>query len=216
MNGRILQLNNSEHRTVRALLPWFVVDTLTAEELALVQAHVLGCTQCQADLDWQRKLLAVEPRSNANPDVERAFAKLRPRLDTTQRGSKRRVLIEFLNNFWHGNPQWMRWTLVAQFSVILALTFMLATPYGNVVAYRALGIAKNAGGNAVVVFNPETSEQDLRRILQDAGAHIVDGPTVTDAYLLNVPKDKLSAAIHVLRSHRAVVLAESLGSGDDR
>lgn len=216
MNGNIVAFNNSKHQQVQALLPWFIGDTLTGEERALVQEHLHGCNQCQSELAWQRKLQAIAPSSNTHPDVERAFAKLRPRLDTPQRESKRWSIIEFINNLWRGNPQGLRWALVAQFSVILGLAFMLATPYGNIAAYRALGVAKNTGGNVVVVFKPETSEQDLRRILQAANARIVDGPTATDAYVLNVPEEKLAGAVHELRAYRAVVLAESLGSRGDR
>jgi hypothetical protein len=104
----------------------------------------------------------------------------------------------------------MRWALGAQFLVIAGLAIWLTTPYGNVAIYRALGASQNANGNMVVVFRPETSEQELRRILHTAGARIVGGPTITDAYLLSVPEDKLPAALSSLRSDRAVMLAESL------
>ncbi len=63
----------------------------------------------------------------------------------------------------------------------------------------------------MVVFKPETAERELRRILQANGAHVVDGPTVTDAYLLSVPDPQQARAR--LRGEAAVALAETLDGG---
>ena len=45
------------------------------------------------------------------------------------------------------------------------------------------------------------------------GARLVDGPTATDAYLLNVPAERQAAALAGLRASPTVVLAESLDAG---
>ena len=47
-------------------------------------------------------------------------------------------------------------------------------------------------GGIVVVFDPATPEADLRRILREAGARIVDGPTQANAYVLDVPAPQRS------------------------
>lgn len=213
MNGRIVAIDDSTHEKVQKLLPWFVVDTLTGEELELVNQHLHVCAECQADFAWQCKLQAIAPASDTHPDVDRALAKLRPRLGVAVDKPRQRPMSGLFDRFLRGNPQWMPWALAAQFSVIIVLVAVIATPFGNIAAYRALGTNKDTGGNMVVVFKPETREQDLRRILQHAGARIVDGPTVTDAYLLHVPEEKLNGTVHDLRVDPAVVLAEPLGSG---
>jgi tRNA A22 N-methylase len=65
----------------------------------------------------------------------------------------------------------------------------------------------------VVVFQPNTSERELRRILQARNARVVDGPTVTDAYLISVPDASRAQALQALRAESAVKLAEPLDGG---
>jgi hypothetical protein len=216
MNGRILAMDKTIHEKVQSLLPWFVINKLTGEELDLVNRHLHVCEECQSDFTWQCKLQATPPEDEVELNVDQAFAKLLPRLKPSQPKSQGRSLGNMLGRLRRGNPHWMQWALAAQFSVIAGLTVLLTSPYGNVAAYRALGSHANTSGNMVVVFKPETSEMELRRILRAAGARIVDGPTVTDAYLLNVPEEKLNGSLHGLRTNQAVILAESLSSGDSR
>lgn len=215
MNGRILVVDKTTHEKVQTLLPWFVIDQLTGEELDLVNRHLHVCEECQSDFTWQCKLQATPPDNEVELNVDQAFAKLLPRLMPSQPKVRRRSLGEMLGRLWRGNSHWMQLALAVQFSVIVGLTVLLASPYGNFAAYRALGSYKNATGNMVVVFSPTTSERELRRILRNAGARIVDGPTVTDAYLLNVPEGKQDESLRDLRADRAVVLAESLSSGSN-
>lgn len=104
---------------------------------------------------------------------------------------------------------WLRWAVAAQWLVIVALGTLLLRP-DNVPAYRVLGAGVAAGGNMVVVFQPSTSERELRHTLQAQNARIVDGPTVTDAWLLSVPNDRHAQILQALRSNAAVKLAEPL------
>jgi hypothetical protein len=216
MNGRILAMDKTIHEQVQTLLPWFVIDKLTGEELELVNRHLHVCEECQSDFSWQCKLQATPPDDEVELNVDSAYAKLLPRLMPAQAKVQPQSLRNMLAKFWQRNPGWMQLALAVQFVAIIGLTVLLASPTGNVAMYRALGSNMNATGNMVVVFSPTTSEQELRRILHNAGARIVDGPTVTDAYLLNVPEEKLDGALRELRGDRAVVLAESLRSGGKR
>ncbi len=112
----------------------------------------------------------------------------------------------------------MPWALAAQFAVIAGLAILLVPPYGDLAAYRVLGAGTEAdsAGNVVVIFQPETTVQDMHRILQTSRARMVDGPTVTDAYVLAVPDTRLAQAIDALRAEPAVALAEPLNAGGAR
>jgi hypothetical protein len=110
-------------------------------------------------------------------------------------------------------PSWLRWAVAAQWVLIAGLAVLLARPQEEPAAYRVLGSGASTTGNLVVVFQPNTSERDLRRILQAQGARVVDGPTVTDAYLLNVPTATRDQALQALRAESAVKLAEPLDAG---
>lgn len=216
MSGRIVKLDTQTHQAVQELLPWFVMNTLDAEEIALVREHLRTCTQCQADANWQYKLREASPSPGAIADVEHALARLRPQLETPQHKPKRHALSAFLLKLSGTSVPWMRWAMFSQAVIIGVLTLLLVTPYGSVAVYRGLGASASAAGNVVVMFKPETTMQELRELLQESGARIVDGPTTTDAYVLSVPNAQQKRAISMLRSKPAVALAESLDFGGER
>ncbi len=104
---------------------------------------------------------------------------------------------------------WLRWAVAAQWLAIIGLGALLLRP-DDTPAYRVLGAGTVTAGNMVVMFQPNTSERELRRILQAQNARIVDGPTVTDAWLLNVPAERHAQVLQALRANSAVKLAEPL------
>jgi len=210
MNKRIVAINDTVHDRVQKLLPWFVVNTLQGEELALVNQHLNVCPECQADFAWQCKLQAVPPAANSAPDVDRAFARLRERIDT---GAVRPAPGSgWLDQFRNRQLPWMQWALAAQLLLIIGLVVLIAVP-GRQENYRALGNRTPTHANLVVVFRPDTSELVLRELINAAGARIVDGPTVTDAYLIQVPDEKLPVTLSSLRHNPHVTLAQPLQAG---
>ena len=217
MSDRIVILDTSTHRTVQELLPWFVMDRLSHEEADLVKRHLRLCRQCQADIEWQRKLqAAMRPRSNALPDAELALARLRPRLLMRKPRRSASAVSRFFQRFRRGSTPWMGWILAGQAVALAGCIFLLAVRFDNgTAAYRTLGTRETSAtqANVVATFKPETTEAALRSILQKNGARIVDGPTAGDLYLLSVPSAQLTQTINTLHAEPAIVLVEPLVSG---
>jgi hypothetical protein len=235
MNGRVFRLDIPVHQAVQELLPWYASAQLSADETRRVHEHLQACAQCRHELEWEHGMRAeAAVEADALPDgidMERALAKLLPALGPqerpavptsagpdadadaaagvadTQVGAPRRI------SWWGAKAanqsSWLRWAVAAQWLVIVALGALLVHP-DETPAYRVLGAGVAAGGNMVVVFQPTTSERELRHILQAQNARIVDGPTVTDAWLLNVPTDRHAQILQALRANAAVKLAEPL------
>jgi hypothetical protein len=197
------------HETARELLPWLLAGTLDSAELAKLQTHLPTCPQCQAELEWERKLRAALPPPDGAFDADRAFAKLLPRLGPQE---ARVGVVDRWREAFAANSAWLRWTALAQLAAIGVLGVTLARLDSSAGDYRALGAAPRAEGDAVVVFKPDTTELEMRRILQASGARVVDGPTVTDAYVLALPAAQAPAALARLRAERAVTLAQPLGA----
>ena len=216
MNDRVVTLDTSTHRTVQELLPWFVIDRLSRDETALVQRHLRLCTRCQADAEWHRKLQAAEPDSHAVADVERAFARLRPRLQMPRRPPGKAALSRFLQGLRRGMAPWMGWALAGQTLALAGCIALLAVrSEEGAASYRTLG-AGAAAASLVATFKPDTPERELRRILQRNGAEIVGGPTDSDAYLLKVPRAHLQQSVKDLHAEPAIMLIEPLDSGNRR
>ena len=216
MGGRIVDLLSTPHLATEALLPWLLNDTLTSAERSQVEAHLRSCAQCSAELAQQKQLQShYSGAATPDPglDIDAAFARLLPRLDDQPVRSARRPL-------WPQQPvRWWQLGLAVQMGVILALASALlfqlkpTTQNADVAAYRGLAAsAQRATGDALVVFDPNASETQMRATLQRAGARIVDGPTAAGAFVVRFEDDPTAAMLASLRSDPAIVRVESLSA----
>lgn len=216
MTGRVLQLDPAAHKVADVLLPWFVNGTLEGDERAFVQRHVERCGRCQREVEWLRELHAACVAAEVVPGASGALRNLRRRLEEPR---DRRGAVAPLRKLWSRVRPWSHWIVAAELAVIVAMGVWLLPAGDGSALYRTLG-ARSAKapttGSLVVVFDPITTEAELRRILRHAGARIVDGPTQANAYVLDVPAQGKDRAMKALRAERAAMLVEQLGPADTR
>jgi hypothetical protein len=208
MKKELAQTDTVTHETVQRVLPWMLSGTLDIDELERITPHLDSCAECQAELAWQRGIITAEEPASAL-DVDRAFAALKPRLGPqeqpvgTVKGWRDTPAV---------NGNWWRWAVAAQMLVICGMAVLLLRPADTDSSYRALGAQAAPAADAVITFDPATSEGEVRRILRASGARLVDGPTVTDAYLLSLPPADAAGALTRLRSEKAVTLVRPLNA----
>jgi hypothetical protein len=210
MNSHAAQPQPVTHENAQLLLPWLRDGTPDDAELAAVRAHVEGCAQCQADIQWQERLRAAVPPADPALDAGRAFASLLPRLGPQ---AQRLPVLRAWRDALAANSAWLRWTAAAQFAAIGVLAVMLARPAAETGDYRALGAARPAEAALVLMFRPETTEREMRRILQLGGARVVDGPTAAGAWVIALPAAQSATALRRMRAEPAVALAQPLAAG---
>ena len=217
MSAKVLAIGADDaHQGVQALLPWYLSGGLDPAEVDVLEAHLSGCARCQAELAWERSVQAARaaPAGDAgHGDVERGWARLRARIEASERAASTGAAARPAPAPARLHVAMRRWRALAaaQFAAIGALAALLLWLPAHDERYHALGAASPApSGNLIVRFRPETPERELRGALAQAGARLVDGPTVTDAYLLEVPAARQAAALAALRAQPSVVLAESL------
>jgi anti-sigma factor RsiW len=216
VGGRIVDLLSTRHLATEALLPWLLNDTLTSDERSQVEAHLRSCAQCSAELAQQKQLQShYSGASTPDPalDIDGAFARLLPRLDDQPVRSPRHPLRV------RQPVAWWQLGLAVQMGVILALGSALllqlkpTTQNEDVAAYRGLAAtAQRATGDALVVFDPNASEAQMRATLQHVGARIVDGPTAAGAFVVRFDDNPTAAMLVSLRSDPAIVRVESLSA----
>jgi Putative zinc-finger len=216
MTGTVVSMGADAHRTVQALLPWHVRGSLDAADAAAVEAHLVGCAQCRAEFEWERDLAAATtamPTDRAGGEAERGFAHLRKRVESSDSPGS----VAHAGSVWRRRLSpavWLHALLAVQFAAIVVLAAFIIGPRNPDAPYHTLGAASHAAaGNVVVRFRPEATERDIRQLLRQANARVVDGPTVSDAYLLDLPAAAQAAALTTLRAQPIVVLAESLDGG---
>jgi hypothetical protein len=205
VNARILTLDSDEHRIAQELLPWFVNGTLDVGEASQVKAHVAQCGRCQADAAAQAELRAAAADVAPHGNVELGWAALRSRLDAAPAVPRRSA--------GPARPWWRQWlplALALQTAVMLVLAVALAGVSSRTEPYRTLGAAPAlAEANALAVFRADATNAQMSAALRAAGARIVGGPTVTDAYLLRLG-DLRPDTLARLRAQPGVLRVESL------
>jgi anti-sigma factor RsiW len=203
--GRIISFAGDPHREARDLMPWLISGQLAPEERARVEAHIQACEECARDLAAERDLASGVAELPIATGV--SWSAMHDRLDAAAsaaqpqpRPSTRRFTLRQIGAF-----------AAAQAALLAAAVSITARTAAPVASYHALGaVPAAAPGNLIVVFRPDVRESDMRRLLKDSDARLVDGPTAANAYVLRVPDTERASTLAHLRGAAEVVLAEPL------
>jgi hypothetical protein len=207
--AEILPLRPSEHESVHKLLPWFVNGTLSERETARVETHLAECEECREDLAFERELARGVATLPLNADdgwkaMQLRMAEAPPESIAAApvRLLRRRVPVG--------------WAMAGSLAASVALVVMISGVRPSTApqqTYHTLGSSGGAtDGQMVVLFKPDTTEQEMRVILSAQSARLVDGPTAAGAYVVHVDDGDPSLAIKALRESSQVVLAEPLAN----
>jgi len=212
MNGRVLRFDASAHRRADLLLPWLVNGTLDGEELDFVRHHVDACPRCRREVEWLRELGVMCADARARGDASAAIA--RPPRRVTRVRAVWRNAASRVARAWRRSERWTRWAIAAQFCVIVFAGAAWVATRDSPALYQTLGSTSTSpgpAGSVIVVFDPQTTEGEMSRIVGAATARIIDGPVQDNAYVLSLPQDRVDEALSMLRSQRAVLLAAPWG-----
>lgn len=207
--AEIFPLRPSEHEFVQKLLPWYVNGTLKLGETERVETHLAECDECREELAFERKLARGVAMLPLNADdgwraMEHRMAEAPP---VRMSGGPFRL-------FRRSVP--MGWAVAGSLAASVAVAIVVSGMRPDVAPekiYHTLGSpGAVVDGQVVVLFKPDTTEQQMRVILSAQGARLVDGPTAAGAYVLHFDSDDPAAAIKALRRSSQVVLAEPLVS----
>jgi hypothetical protein len=216
--GRVISMPGDPHQQVQTLLPWYMNGTLDAGEVAAVEAHVADCAECREDLAMER---AIGQNMAGIPlDVDRGWAAMRGRIERKPAPEPVSIVGEPTNvvplrKNWLQRSIPVGWALAAQAAaavlIISAGRLIIIPAVAPEPLYHTLGSApQTVPGNMVVIFRPDTIEQDLRGAVVASGAELVGGPTASDAYVLRVASAERTTALARLRANGHVVLAEPI------
>jgi anti-sigma factor RsiW len=202
--GDIIRLQDELHDRTQGLLPWYVNGTLDAVEREAVDAHLALCEECAADVRRERALAAQIAELGIDSDhgweaMRERMTRLPPRASASVRLLRRPVSFG-----------WVVGAQLAAAALILAV-LLPNRPDSPTPTYHVLGAAPTAkAGNLIVQFGPEVTTRQVQAALTGVDARIVDGPTVTGAYVLHVTDAARTAALTRLRGTPGMVLAEPI------
>jgi len=203
--GKLVHLHGDAHEQTLKLLPWYLNNTLDDAEAAMVEAHLAECPACRREAESEPGL--QNGVTSLGVDVDQGWAAIARKLDSAEAPPVRRP------------PVWRQriglgWAAGGALAASLATITVASLPTANTVdPYHTLGSATPPGkvaANAIVLFAPDMSTQDMRSALTATGARITDGPLASGGYMLRIEPRVRSDGLARLRMRRGVVMAEPL------
>ena len=197
---------SNPHQEAEELLPWYATGQLDPEERAIVEQHLSSCAHCRRQLAFEHRM--VDEFAASSPEANEGWERLKRRLQTQSPEPRRRPRFQHTIRATFARPAFaaIAAAQLAFLAIAGTLLFSLSQP-----SYRALGSAPPPqSANVIVMFRGNTTESQLRSLLDGNGATLVGGPTPTDAYLLRVAPASRSAVVANLQADRHVVMAQPI------
>lgn len=170
------------------LLAWFVNGTLEASERAAVEEHLRGCARCRDEVAFLGALRqGVKALGGAEGPGELGRKRLLRDLQSERRAAR----------------AWWRPALAAAAAVIVVQGVVLANIWWREAAIAPLGGPKAEGATVQIQFAPTATEAQIRALLQEAGATLIDGPGASGVYRVRV--ERIDPALARLRASKDVV-----------
>jgi len=203
--GKLVHLHGDAHEQTLKLLPWYLNNTLDDAEAAMVEAHLAECPICRREAESEYGL--QNGVTSLGVDVDQGWAAIARKLDETETPPMRRA------------PMWRQriglgWAAGGALAASMATIAVVSLPATKTAdPYHTLGAATAPGkveANAIVLFAPDMSTQDMRSALAATGARITDGPLASGGYMLRIEPGARANGLAQLRARSGVVMAEPL------
>lgn len=177
----------TDDRALLELLPWYLNGTLTGSELAAVEALLLRSAEAREELEVLRRLATAVREQEQQchgeqvPPYEMGWARLQRSLQQESRGAARR--------------DWWKPGLAAAAALVVALQLgILMRPAQVDSDWQLQGGGQEqllSGGYRVQLrFVEHAQWQQIRALLLELDAVLVDGPSALGIVQLHVPADR--------------------------
>lgn len=201
--------NGNRDDDLDLLLPWYVNGTLSDEERRQVEAYLERSSHARDEVDLLRALRQqVKDEAVENSPGELGLQRLKREIkqaDQTPASADRMAGRTIsIASFWRPLAAAACLVVVVQAGVMVGLRTGTIDP-------DTVGIASGTTGLSApvmqVTFAPDATEEQIRELLQSAGASIAEGPTALGIYQLRLDNEATSIdeALTTLRANGDVV-----------
>ncbi len=219
-----MDTSNSEWERFEELLPWYVNHSLSGEERDWVVDYIARNPEARKVCDNEQEWFTLLQEGLFPFPVEENFQKLMAGLEVESRQRTPPV------SWWSRLRAWLvpadtgrmfgfsgsRAALAMACTVILAQAVVIGSLWwgrpspdserlttGDVPLVHGRGVCVERAC-AQIAFRPKVTERELRLLLYETGADIVEGPTQFGEYTIAVPLSSANEVFASLRSHAIV------------
>ena len=206
----------SSHDTVNELLPWYANHTLSREDCVVVEEHLARCTDCTQELqhlfEVGAAMKSVDETNPARTSFARTLAAIEDWENSKPRGAWPRAAAWF-QTLWTPSVPMARAVFATQLGIILILAGIFLYPRLMEKPYTTLSGTGTQGQGGVrldITFEPNTTEETMRKVLLDSGCNFVSGPSALGVYVVELTgrsegDPRVDTEIARLRSKTGVV-----------
>lgn len=189
---------NEIHKDINLILPWYLNGTLKPEELAKVENHISICSECKSEIERLRliQLSIIEsseaitvPEKQMEDDIMRRIDLYESSIKSPADFSLWAKVNQLIESFHIPNfsPALAMTLVVIQLAVIGILSGKLYTQDQKITTLSGNNSTIKYGGpRFIVVFNSSASEGEIRKLLTQFNAKIIDGPKANRFYILQL------------------------------
>ena len=177
----------------QSLLPFYVNGSLSLEQQTEIELHLQVCDHCREEIHFLNKLRQQVKRSTiaAGPGE----LGLRRLLRDVKRDQSRVIVL-----------RWWKPAMTAAVLVIVLQSVLLLRPQPAQQTYAPLGVQQTG---IQIIFQPTATEVQIRKVLNQVHARIIDGPSALGVYQIELLDKQLTsrqreATIARLRSQTIV------------
>jgi len=167
---------NSERMRFEELLPFYINQTLGADDTAFMQQYLASHAHMQNEVSFAKALQSVVKETGANRADNAGLAKL---LDAYHLLQKRPSLIERIRSSfqnWGFTPAFAIAASVVVIQSILLTQYQRSAPEDQ---YRGLSNQVQIVPNLKITVNPQANFTELAVLLRQTGCRVVSGPSET-------------------------------------
>lgn len=216
---------NGLHGECWNLLPWIANESAAAKEVARVEEHLHGCSECQEELEFQRQLRnAIRSEDAVVLAPQTSLQKLMQRIDTVadvddEFEAESDAPIEAAPA---KRSQWPRWLAIAAAAQGVVITGLLAALWTQssdaLTAPRYASLTQHDKAMTQrpvirVVFAGNVALDDMGHVVRSVDAQIIAGPSEAGVYTLGLAtssadEPSVNKALAQLRADTRVKFAE--------
>jgi hypothetical protein len=215
-----------KHDDVWHVLPFFVNETLRAQERAAVEAHLAVCAECRAELASQTQVRDTIVREDVRQESAQAsFHQLWDRIVEDEAVAEAHAARALATNgraapsrpVAGGAMKWLVAAVIVEgigLAALGAMTWSNSQSLSAPAAYRTLSTPQTtlSTGQIRAVFSPDLRLGDLQSLLSTSRLSIVGGPTEAGVYTLalDATNGSVDNALARLRGSASVRFAEPI------
>jgi anti-sigma factor RsiW len=205
-----------KHQEVSALIPWYVNSRLSESERLKVEAHIVDCAACRADVLVEQQIFeAIKGAPTVEYMPAASLKRLQARLDALQSAAPAADAAPVVRrrNGWP-KPGLMAASVALMaiaISLLLADRWVQFRTQQAAANYRTVTSSPPRARDEVIraVFAPTITLVELQAILDEAELRIVSGPSEAGVYSLAAKSSRpVRSSLALLREHPAVRFAE--------